>query len=59
MLDEVGIDTSNLIMEEDGYAANAELVAHYCKIFKAEHIAMLHPFRGAIVELIRIYEEEH
>lgn len=35
-----------------GYAANAELVDHYCKVFKAEHIAMLHPFQ------IAIYEEE-
>lgn len=35
-----------------GYAANMDLVNHYCSVFKAEHIAMLHPFQ------IAIYEEE-
>lgn len=35
-----------------GYAAKADLVKHYCEVFKAEHIAMLHPFQ------IAIYEEE-
>lgn len=29
-----------------------DLVNHYCSVFKAEHIAMLHPFQ------IAIYEEE-
>lgn len=35
-----------------GYAANMDLVKHYCNVFKAEHIALLHPFQ------IAIYEEE-
>ena len=33
-----------------GYAANAELADRCCKVFKAEHIAMLHPFQIAICE---------
>lgn len=33
-----------------GYAANEDLVKHYCEVFKAEHIAMLHPFQIAIYE---------
>ena len=35
-----------------GYVANMDLVNRYCSVFKAEHIAMLHPFQLAI------YEEE-
>lgn len=35
-----------------GDAANMDLVNHYCNVFMAEHIAMLHPFQLAI------YEEE-
>lgn len=38
--------------EPVGYATNMDLVNHYCNVFKAEHIAMLHPFK------IAIYEEE-
>lgn len=46
-----------------GYAANAELVDHYCKVFKAEHVAMLHPFQIAIyeresAELREVYDYE-
>ncbi len=33
-----------------GHAANMDLVRHYCEIFKAEHIAMLHPYQIAIYE---------
>ena len=33
-----------------GYAANMDLVEHYCKVFKAEHIAMLHPYQIAVYE---------
>ena len=33
-----------------GYAANMDLVEHYCKVFKADHIAMLHPYQIAIYE---------
>lgn len=36
----------------EGYAANMDLVNHYCSVFRAEHIAMLHPFQ------IVVYEEE-
>ena len=35
-----------------GYAANMDLVNHYCEVFKADHIAMLHPYQ------IVIYEKE-
>ena len=33
-----------------GNAANMELVEHYCKTFKANHIAMLHPYQIAVYE---------
>lgn len=33
-----------------GNAANMDLVKHYCEVFKAEHIAMLHPYQIAIYE---------
>ena len=33
-----------------GNAANIDLVRHYCKVFKAEHIVMLHPYQIAIYE---------
>ena len=35
-----------------GNAANMDLVKHYSEVFKAEHIAMLHPYQ------IAVYEEE-
>lgn len=46
-----------------GNAANMELVEHYCKVFGAEHIAMLHPFQIAIyekesAELREVYDYE-
>ena len=31
-----------------GYAVNADLIKYYCEVFRAEHIAMLHPFQIAI-----------
>ena len=33
-----------------GNAANMDLVRHYCEVFIAEHIAMLHPYQIAIYE---------
>ena len=33
-----------------GNAANMGFVRHYCEVFKAEHIAMLHPYQIAIYE---------
>ena len=33
-----------------GYATNMDLVKHYCEVFGAEHIAMLHPNQIAIYE---------
>ena len=33
-----------------GNSANMDLVRHYCEVFKAEHIAMLHPYQIAIYE---------
>lgn len=33
-----------------GYAANMDLVNHYCSVFKAEHTAMRPPFQIAIYE---------
>ena len=46
-----------------GNAANRELVNHYCRVFKAEHIAMLHPYQIAIyekeaAEIRRVYDYE-
>ena len=46
-----------------GNATNRELVDHYCKTFKAEHIAMLHPYQIAIyeeqaAEIRRLYDYE-
>ncbi len=32
------------------YAANMDLVKHYCEVFKAEHIALLHPNQIAVYE---------
>ena len=33
-----------------GFAANKKLLEHYCKIFNAEHIGILHPYQFAIDE---------
>lgn len=46
-----------------GNAANMDLVNHYCQVFKAEHIAMLHPYQIAIYEneaadIRRVYDYE-
>ena len=44
-----------------GYAANMDLVNHYCSVFKAEHIAMLHPdaiYEEEAAELREVYDYE-
>ena len=33
-----------------GFAADEKLVKHYCKVFNAEHIGMLHPYQIFIPE---------
>ena len=33
-----------------GYASNMDLVKHYCSVFHAEHLAMLHSYQIAIYE---------
>ena len=33
-----------------GNAANMRLVEHYCEVFHAQHIKMLHPYQIAIFE---------
>ena len=33
-----------------GYAANIELVQHYCSLFDAVHLSMLHPYQIVIEE---------
>ena len=46
-----------------GFAANKKLLEHYCKVFKAEHIGILHPFQFAIDEenakkIMEVYDYE-
>ena len=46
-----------------GFAANMDLVEHYCKAFQAEHIGMLHEYQIFIdekqaQELVEVYDYE-
>ena len=46
-----------------GFAANKKLLEHYCKVFNAEHIGILHPFQFAIDEenakkIMEVYDYE-
>lgn len=46
-----------------GFAANKKLLEHYCTVFKAEHIGILHPFQFAIDEenakkIMEVYDYE-
>ena len=46
-----------------GFAANQKLVKHYCKVFDAEHIGMLHPYQIFIPEessakIMEVYDYE-
>ncbi|MBQ5645706.1 MAG: hypothetical protein IIV07_01430, partial [Treponema sp.] len=46
-----------------GFAANKKLLNHYCEVFEAEHIGILHPFQFAIDEenakkIMEVYDYE-
>ena len=46
-----------------GFAANKKLLEHYCDVFNAQHIGILHPFQFAVDEenarkIMEVYDYE-